>query len=213
MNGFSNRQQAGQILANSLTAYANRKDVIVLGLARGGVPVAYEVAKALKLPLDVFIVRKLGVPDQEEFAFGAIAMGGIVVFNHDVMQELYLSERDINQVIDKETQELARREKLYLGDRPHPIITDKTVILIDDGIATGATMKAAILALKQQKPAAIILAVPVAASSTCQELASLVDQLICPLQPTFFNAVGSWYDDFSQTTDEEVHRYLNTKLS
>lgn len=213
MEKFIDRQQAGRILANSLKTYANQPNVIVLALPRGGVPVAYEIATALSIPLDVFIVRKLGVPWHEEFAMGAIASGGTVLVNESMVKQLKLEQSSIDAVIQSEQEELLRRERIYRGNRPFPDLLGKTIILVDDGIATGATMQAAISALRKHNPASIIVAVPVAAHETCQSMVSLVDQLICPLQPINFVAVGLWYENFSQTTDEEVLMRLVPVLS
>lgn len=204
LNRFTDRQEAGKLLAEQLEPYTNRPDVIVLGLARGGVPVAYEIAKALAVPLDIFVVRKLGVPHDEEFAMGAIAPGDTVIFNDEVIEGLYIGEHIIKQVIQQEKEELERREHLYRGDLPPPDIIDKTVILVDDGIATGASIRAAIAALDKQHPTCIIVATPVAAASICDEIARLVNTLICPLKPDHFDAVGQWYTDFPQVTDNEV---------
>ncbi len=208
MTLYRDRSDAGRVLATQLTAYANRSDVLVLALPRGGVPVAYEVAKALHAPLDVFIVRKLGVPGHEELAMGAIATGGVCVLNEDVVQMLRIPDKVIEAVIAKEQQELERREHLYRDDRPPPDVRDCTIILIDDGLATGATMRAAIKALRQQHPARLVVAVPVAAPPTCEELGAQVDEIICAKTPEPFYGVGYWYEDFSQTTDEEVHALL-----
>ncbi|BAZ21087.1 hypothetical protein NIES4073_19650 [Kalymmatonema gypsitolerans NIES-4073] len=205
---YKNRKAAGQILAKELAAYANRQDVLVLALPRGGVPVAFEVAKALNAPLDVFVVRKLGVPEQQELAMGAIASGGVRVLNEDIVRSLGISEAAINQVVAKEQQELERRERLYRGVHPVPTLHERTVILVDDGLATGATMRAAVVALQQQKPAKIIVAVPVSASETCQEFQSKVDEVVCAATPNPFYSVGLWYEDFPQTTDEEVRVLL-----
>ncbi len=198
------RAEAGQILATKLKQYAKRPDVIILALPRGGVPVAYQVAAILDLPLDIFLVRKLGVPGQEELAMGAIASGGVRVLNHDVIESLRIPESIIEAVAEKEKRELERRENFYKQDAPPYDLTNKTVILIDDGLATGATMRAAAEALKQQKVNKIVIAVPVAAESTCRELSELVDEIVCALTPEPFYGVGYWYDDFSQTSDEEV---------
>jgi len=208
MDKFTDRYEAGRILATYLNDFAYLKDVIVLALPRGGVPVAYEIASALSLPLDVFIVRKLGVPGHEEYAVGAIASGGTVFFNESMMRELNLEQGAIDRVLKTEQKELIRREHLYRGNRPFPDLSGKTIILVDDGIATGATMYAAIEALRQYNPASIIIAVPVAAYSTCQGMANLVDKIVCPLQPIEFHAVGLWYADFSQTSDKEVIELL-----
>jgi putative phosphoribosyl transferase len=208
---FQNRVEAGQLLAEELKEYANRSDVLVLALPRGGVPVGYEVAKALHAPLDVLIVRKLGVPGQEELAMGAIAGGGVRVMNEDVLPFLSISEKEVEEVVTREQMELERREKLYRGDRPAPEITGKTVILVDDGIATGTSMRSAVEVLSRQRPAKLIIAVPVAASSTCEEFNRPADQetCICLQTPEPFYAVGLWYEDFSQTTDHEVRDLLD----
>ena len=208
MEKYHDRKEAGKILAEQLKAYANRKDVVVLALPRGGVPVAYEVAQALNLPLDVFIVRKLGVPGHEELAMGAIAMGGVTVFNDEIVRDLHIAKASIDSVIKSENEELKRREIRYRGKRPFPILTKKVVILVDDGIATGATMYAAVKALRHLQPASIVIAVPVAAADTCEKLAVLADKMVCPLRPHLFYAVGSWYDYFEQTEDEEVSELL-----
>ncbi len=208
MTKYFNRQEAGKILAGSLRAYANRKDVIVLALPRGGVPVAYEVAKALHAPLDVFIVRKLGVPGHSELAMGALAVNNVTVFNDEIVHSYQITQEEIDAVIAKETQELKRREKIYRGDQPFPSIANKVVILIDDGIATGATIRVAVKALRQFNPEEIVVAVPVADKLISQSMQLLADEFICPLQPNGLYAVGAWYDDFSQTEDEEVTRLL-----
>lgn len=201
---FKNRTAAGQVLAGQLSNYVDRPDVIVLALPRGGVPVAFEVAKALNAPLDVFLVRKLGVPDQEELAMGAIAMGDVRVLNREIVKGLHLSEAAIEMVAMKERHELERREQRYRDDRPEPVVRDRTVILVDDGLATGATMRVAVKALQQQHPAKIVIAVPIAAPEICQALRVEVDTVICAETPQPLRGVGLWYDDFSQTTDEEV---------
>lgn len=205
---FRDRPEAGKLLAEQLTAYANRHDVLVLALPRGGVPVGFEVARALRAPLDVIIVRKLGVPGQEELAMGAIATGGVRILNTDVVQFLDIPDEVINKIAAREQQELERRELLYRGDRPAYEVSGRTVILVDDGIATGATMHAAVAALKQRQPARIIIAVPTAAPSTCDEFAAEVDELVCVIRPEPFIAVGYWYRQFSQTSDEEVRSLL-----
>ena len=205
---FRNRSEAGRFLADKLKAYANRPDVLVLALPRGGVPVAYEVATALKAPLDVFLVRKLGVPGHEELAMGALGSGGVRVLNEDVVNYLHIPDEVIEQVAATEQQELERREKLYRGDRPVLDVRHRTVILIDDGLATGSTMRAAAVALRQQQPARIVVAVPVAAAETCNEFRSEVDEVVCGTTPEPFYAVGLWYEDFSQTSDDEVRELL-----
>jgi len=206
---FRDRREAGRLLAAKLTAYANRPDVLVLALPRGGVPVAYEVARALKAPLDVFIVRKLGVPGHEELAMGAVATGDVRVLNDEIVSALRIPEYVIDKVTAKEQQELARRERLYRGNRPAPDVRGRAVILVDDGLATGATMLAAIKALRQQQPARIVVAVPTAAPETCEELKAEVDDVICAVTPRPFHGVGLWYEDFSQTMDEEVRNLLS----
>jgi predicted phosphoribosyltransferase len=205
---YDDRYQAGRVLVDSLKNYAKRTDVIVLALPRGGVPVGYEIAHKLSLPLDIFIVRKLGVPGHEELAMGAIASGGITVLNEEIVNLLHISTEAIDRIQKSEQEELLRREQVYRGNRPSPDLLGKTIILVDDGIATGYTMRAAIAALKQKKPAKLIVAIPVAARSTCDEIAPLVDEIICPMRPVNFYAVGLWYNDFSQTTDEEVMQLL-----
>jgi putative phosphoribosyl transferase len=196
------------MLAARLAAYANRRDVLVLALPRGGAPVAFEVAGVLHAPLDVMIVRKLGVPGEEELAMGAIASGGVRILNDDVVQMLALSDEVISTVAAREQQEVERRERLYRGERPACAMRGRTVILVDDGIATGATMRAAVAAVKQQRPARIIIAVPVAASATCEAFASEVDDVVCVRRPVDFFAVSFWYERFSQTTDEQVRDLL-----
>jgi predicted phosphoribosyltransferase len=206
---FRDRREAGRLLAAKLAAYANRPEVLVLALPRGGVPVGYEVARALKAPLDVFIVRKLGVPGHEELAMGAVATGDVRVLNDEIVSALRIPEYVIDKVTAKEQQELARRERLYRGNRPAPDVRGRAVILVDDGLATGATMLAAIKALRQQQPARIVVAVPTAAPETCEELKAEVDDVICAVTPRPFHGVGLWYEDFSQTTDEEVRNLLS----
>ena len=205
---FPNRAEAGRLLAEKLEKYAGRDDVIVLGLPRGGVPVAYEVAKSLRVPLDVFIVRKLGVPGFEELAAGAIASGGVRVLNEDVLRALPNADEIIESVTAKETAELERREKSYRDDRPAPELRDRVVILVDDGLATGATMRAAVKALRQRGVAKIVVAVPVGPPDTCREFEDEADETICASTPEFFQAVGQYYEDFSQTSDEEVRDLL-----
>jgi len=200
-----NRSEAGRLLGRVLEKhYKDRPDTLVLGLPRGGVPVAYEVANALHAPLDVFIVRKLGVPGHEEFAMGAIASGGIRTLNSSVIRELNISTDLVEAVTKRETDELRRREHLYRGDKPFPDLSGRTVIVVDDGLATGSTMRAAVAALRHQRPARIVVAVPVAAAETCEELRREADEVVCAATPAPFHAVGLWYEDFSQTSDEEV---------
>ncbi|MBK1989576.1 phosphoribosyltransferase [Sphaerospermopsis aphanizomenoides BCCUSP55] len=205
---FCNRTEAGQILAQYLTAYANKDNLLVLALPRGGVPVAFEVATALNAPLDVCIVRKLGVPGHKELAMGAIASGGVGVLNYDVIHTLGIDKETIQVVAAEELPELQRRDRTYRGDAPPLNVKNKTVILIDDGIATGSTMRAAIALLKQQQPKSIVVAVPVAPASTYKELQLEVDEIVCLQTPEEMSAIGMWYQDFSQTTDEEVRELL-----
>lgn len=205
---FKNRSEAGRFLVEQLSAYANRPDTLVLALPRGGVPVAYEVAKALGAPLDVFQVRKLGLPGHEELAMGAIATGGVRVLNPEVVEYLRIPEEVIDEVTERERRELERRERLYREGRPALSAQGRVVILVDDGLATGSTMRAAVLALRQQQPASIVVAVPVAAKQTCEDLQSVADEVICGVTPDPFYAVGLWYEDFAQTTDEEVRELL-----
>ncbi|HZM25084.1 MAG TPA: phosphoribosyltransferase [Anaerolineales bacterium] len=205
---FRDRRDAGRKLAQKLVAYVGRSDVIVLALPRGGVPVAYEVALALRAPLDIFIVRKLGLPGHEELAIGAIASGGARVLNEDIIQYLGISEAVIAAIAQRELQELQRRELAYRGERPPLEVEGRTIILIDDGLATGASMRAAVAGLRLQNPAYIVVAVPTAAPETCEALEPEVDQMICATTPEPFYGVGRWYEDFSQTTDEEVRTLL-----
>src|SRR5947209_13211899 len=205
---FANRTEAGRLLAEKLEKYANRNDVIVFGLPRGGVPVAYEVAKRLHVPLDVFIVRKLVVPGFEELAAGAIASGGVRVLNDDVMRAIPYADAAIEAVTAKETAELQRREQIYREGRAAPELRDRIVILVDDGLATGATMRAAVKALRQGGAAKIVVAVPVGPPDTCHEIEEQADETICLSTPEFFQAVGQYYEDFSQITDEDVRGLL-----
>ena len=205
---FRNRTDAGRQLAEKLAAYANRPDVLVLALPRGGVPVAFELARAFGAPLDVFLVRKLGVPGYEELAMGAVATGGVRVLNDEIVRGLGISEHEIDAVVARELLELSRRDRLYRGDRPLSDVAGRTVILVDDGLATGATMRAAVQALRQQQPGRIVAAVPTASPDTCQVLKAEADDVICAITPEPFFAVGHWYDDFTQTTDDEVRELL-----
>ena len=205
---FRDRTEAGRLLATELIRYADEPDVIVLGLPRGGVPVAYEVAMALHAPLDVFVVRKLGTPDQPELAMGAIATGGVRVINDEVVQGCGISPELIDEVAQEEFRELNRRELAYRGTHAAPVVRGRTVLLIDDGVATGSTMRAAIRALNSQQPARLVVAVPTAAGSTWRELRTEVDEFVALRTPEPFRGVGEWYDDFSQTTDDEVTELL-----
>jgi predicted phosphoribosyltransferase len=205
---YRDRRDAGRDLAAKLADYAGRPAVLVLALPRGGVPVAYEVVQALGVPLDVFLVRKLGVPGHEELAVGAIASGGVRLLNQDVVRALRISPEIIDQVTQIELAELQRREREYRDDLPAPDVRGKTVILIDDGLATGASMRVAVAALRQRIPARIVVAVPVASPATCDEFRYEVDEVVCARTPDPFYAVGLWYEDFSQTTDEEVRDLL-----
>jgi predicted phosphoribosyltransferase len=205
---FRDRRKAGRLLAEKLAAYANRPDAIVLALPRGGAPVAYEVASALDVPLDVFVVRKLVVPGYEELAMGAVATGSVRALNDQLVTRLGIPEHAIEAVAAREQQELARRERHYRGGRPPPDVCGRAVILVDDGLATGATMHAAIHALRQQQPARIVVAVPTASPETCEEMRAEVDDVICAITPEPFHAVGLWYQDFSQMTDEGVRELL-----
>jgi predicted phosphoribosyltransferase len=205
---FRNRTDGGRHLAEKLAAYANRPDVLVLALPRGGVPVAFELAHAFGAPLDVFLVRKLGVPGYEELAMGAVATGGVRVLNDEIVRGFGISEHEIDAVVASELRELSRRDRLYRGDRPPSDVAGRTVILVDDGLATGATMRAAVQALRQQQPGRIVAAVPTASPDTCQVLKAEADDVICAITPEPFFAVGHWYDDFTQTTDDEVRELL-----
>jgi predicted phosphoribosyltransferase len=206
---FKDRVDAGRKLANELSKYANRSDILILALPRGGVPVAFEVAKELNAKMDVFVVRKLGVPGNEELAMGAIASDNIIVLNKDVVRSFQISKQVIDAVAARELKELERREHIYRGKRPKPSISGSTVILIDDGLATGATMSAAASAVKTKNPTKIVIAVPTGAPDTCKFFEEKVDEVICVATPEPFYSVGAWYEDFSQTTDEEVCELLN----
>jgi putative phosphoribosyl transferase len=205
---FRDRAEAGRLLAQRLRHYAGRDDVVVLALPRGGIPVAYEVAQELDAPLAVFIVRKVGVPGHEELALGAIATGGVLVLNERLVQALGLDHDRLSRAIADEVRELERRQEAYDGERGPPDLDGKTVIIVDDGLATGSTMRAAALAVRQLNPAGVVIAVPVAAEETCDDLRDLVDEVVCEVTPRPFQAVGLWYEDFSQTSDEEVRELL-----
>lgn len=213
MRILSDRQSAGRLLAERLTDYSNRPDVVVLGLPRGGVVVAFEVAKALNVPLDVLLVRKLGAPGQEELAFGAIADGGVRVLNEDVVRAFDLSPSQIEAVVAREQAELERRGRAYRGGSPPPDLSGKTVIVIDDGLATGASVRTALRSLRAHNPARVVLAVPVAPASTCTAMNAEADEVICLMTPEPFYAIGQWYDDFSQTSDQEVVDLLSEAAS
>jgi predicted phosphoribosyltransferase len=205
---FADRQEAGMVLATRLGQYAGRADVVVLGLARGGVPVAHEVATRLGVAFDVFTVRKLGVPGHEELAMGAIASGGVLIVNEDVVHGLGIPARALERVAEAEQRELARREGLYRGGRPPLEVRGRVVILVDDGLATGSSMRAAVAALRQKEPKRIVVAAPIGSGVTCAELHDEVDEVVCAVTPEPFYGVGSWYRDFSQTSDAEVQRLL-----
>jgi putative phosphoribosyl transferase len=206
---FRSRTEAGKLLANKLTQYANHNDVIVLGIPRGGIPVAFEIATALNAPLDICVARKLGVPGNQELAMGAIAADGFEVLNEDLLDWLRISGHTIAEVGDQELHELERRDRIYRGDRSLPTIRDRIVIVVDDGLATGATMRAAIGVLKPQQPQRLIIAVPVVPLDTCDRLRAEVDEMVCLMTPEHFCGVGLWYEDFTQTTDEQVCELLN----
>jgi len=206
---YRDRYEAGRTLAELLQEYRGREEVIVLALPRGGVPVGYEIARALGVPLDVFIVRKLGVPGHEELAMGATASGNVTVVNREVVDELRIPQSELQRVQAREAKEIARRESLYRDSRPRPGIEGKTVILVDDGLATGSTMRAAIEAVRKRNPKQVIMAVPAASEETCNAFRKEADDVICAITPDPFVAVGLWYEDFSPTTDEEVRELLN----
>jgi putative phosphoribosyl transferase len=206
---FLDRRHAGRVLARQLKRYAGRPDLLVLGLPRGGVPVAYEVARSLRAPLDVFVVRKLGVPGHEELAMGAVASGGVRVLNEEVVRMLGVSEAEIEAVVARELAEAERREELYRGSREPLDVAGRPVILVDDGLATGASMEAAVAALRPLQPRSVAVAVPVAAADTCTALEPQADDLVCVFTPYPFEAVGVWYEDFAQTSDEDVARLLS----
>lgn len=205
---YRDRYEAGRKLASSLAEYTERPDVIVLALPRGGVPVGYEVARSLGVPLDVFVVRKLGVPGQEEFAMGAIASGDVVVLDQKAINDLMIPRRVVESVIARERMELDRRERVYRGSRAPVDVRNRTVILIDDGLATGSTVQAAVAALREKEPAAIVVAAPVGSREACRAIGAVTDACLCAMIPDPFYAVGLWYEDFSETTDEEVRGLL-----
>jgi putative phosphoribosyl transferase len=208
---FADRHEAGQYLSTKLKKFAERSDVIILCLPRGGVPVGYEIARNLNVPFDVFIVRKLGVPDHRELAMGAIASGGVRVLNDDVVRTLGIPQSAIDLIAAEELRELERRERLYRGKDESLIVKNKIVILVDDGLATGATMRAAVKAIQKMSPNLLVVAVPVASEQTCQELSEEVDEIVCAETPEPFFGVGQWYEDFGETTDEEVKRLLEKR--
>ena len=210
---FRDRAEAGRALARALSHYAGRDDVVVLALPRGGVPVGHEVAKELGAPLDVFLVRELGVPGHEELAMGAIASGGVLVLDEGVLRWLGISEHQLQKTLAKELDELRRREAAYRDGRRLPDLKGKTVILVDDGLATGASMQAAARAVRRHEPARIVIAVPVASRATCDKFRDAVDEVVCAVTPAPFHAVGNWYEDFSQTTDDEVRELLALKAA
>ena len=208
LHRYKNRSQAGKLLSQQLAHYAGRSDAIVLGLPRGGVPVAYAVARALRLPLDILLVRKLGMPGHEEYAMGAVGSGGVRVLQAGVVEFFQLAPGVIEAVTERELAELSRRERSYRGERPPPRLGGKVAILVDDGLATGASMRAAVEVVRRHDPARIVVAVPVGAPDGCEALAAEVDELVCPRQPPQFRAVSQWYREFDQTTDDEVHELL-----
>jgi len=209
---FNDRRHAGRVLASRLTRFAGRDDVIVLGLPRGGVPIAYEVASRLGAPMDVFLVHKLGTPGHRELAMGAIASGGVRVLNQDVVQWYGISDAAIESVAREEQEELERRERAYRDNRPAPVLEKRTVILIDDGLATGSTMRAAVHAVREHRPARVVVAVPVGARQTCAELAAVADEVVCATTPEPFSAVGQWYLNFDQIDDNEVRELLQKSI-
>lgn len=205
---YRDRSHAGQVLAGKLSRFEGERNLIVLGLPRGGVPVAFEVARALHAPLDVMVVRKLGFPGNEELAMGAVGSGGVRVLNEDVLGLYPVSDDMIQEAVERESKQLAARERRYRGDRAYPDFAGRSVILVDDGLATGSTMRAAVVAVRRRHPERLIVAVPVGAGSTCEELGKHVDEIVCATTPEPFFAVGAWYEDFAQTTDDEVSSLL-----
>jgi predicted phosphoribosyltransferase len=210
---YADRREAGSALAGRLGDYAGRNDVVVLGLPRGGIPVAYEVARALNAPLDVFVVRKLGLPGHPEYAMGAIASGGVRVLDDDVIRQLHVPPSAVEAVARAEQQELERRERAYRGARQALPVEGRIVILVDDGLATGSTMRAAVLAIRRQFPSQIVVAVPVGARETCRAMNQVADEVVCARMPEPFQAVGLWYEAFEQTTDEEVRGLLEASAT
>ena len=210
--GFEDRRAAGQALASALTAYADRSDVVVLALPRGGVPVAFEVAQALHASLDLFLVRKLGTPRHRELAMGAIASGGVRVLNDDVIRWYGITPEEVDEITREEQRELDRREQVYREGRHALPVEGRVVILIDDGLATGSTMRASVKAVRQRRPSRVVVAVPVGAVDTCDELRALADEVVCVTTPEPFVAVGEWYGDFDQTSDEEVRSILRSQV-
>jgi putative phosphoribosyl transferase len=206
---FANRGEAGRALAQALNQYADRHDVVVLALPRGGVPIGFEIARALRAPLELFLVRKLGVPMHEELAMGAIATGGLMVLNESVVGQLRITAEQIEEVRERETRELERRQQAFHPNHTPAPLAARICILVDDGLATGSTMRAAVLALKKQNPSRVVVAVPVASADTCEEFQTLADEVMCLYTPEPFWAVGRWYDDFTQLTDEEVCEYVD----
>ena len=210
---YLNRRDAGAELGRKLERYSDRDDVVVLGLPRGGVPVAFEVARALGADLDIFLVRKLGVPGHRELAMGAIASGGVRVLNHDVISWLQIPDQVIDEIAREEQAELERRERVYRDDRPPVDLRQRIVVLVDDGLATGSTMRAAVEAARKCEPSRIVVAVPVAPRSTCAQFENIADEVVCAQTPEPFSAVGMWYREFSQTTDDEVRELLRARQS
>lgn len=210
---FTNRYEAGRRLAASLAHYSNRNDVLVLGLPRGGVPVAYEVARSIDAPLDVIVVRKLGVPGQEELALGAVASGGLCILNHDIVNMVGITETKIEQIVEEQLREIRRRQDLFRGKRAMPKLGGLCVILVDDGVATGATMRAAVALVREEGPSQLVVAVPVGAMETMQTIRAEADEVVCLAEPPLFRSVGQWYVDFAQTSDDEVRELLTRRAA